>query len=76
VSGIGSETEPFGGASGESSNEFTEPPVTQPAATSAAGVNEFAPEFESRSYSVKVSESAEPGSAVLKVKAVDKVSML
>jgi hypothetical protein len=49
--------------------EYTESPVT--ATVSAAGANEFAPEFESRQYSVEVLESADPGSSVLKVKAVD-----
>ena len=73
VSAIGSPLEPdnFGGISGESSNEYTESPITQQP-TSASGVNEYGPEFESRSYSVKLSESAEPGSSVLKVKALDK----
>ena len=75
VSGIGSETDASGGgsiSSGENSIEYTESPVTLPTSASVSGVNEFSPEFDSRSYSVKVSESAEPGSSVLKVKAVDK----
>ena len=76
VSGLGSETDAYGGGgggitSGENSIEYTESPITQ-SPSASSGVNEFEPEFESRSYSIKVSESAEPGSPVLKVKAVDK----
>jgi protocadherin-16/23 len=71
VSGIG-ETQNVGGESGESSVEYTESPVVPSVSVPALGSNEFAPKFESRSYSVEVLESAEPGSSVLKLTAVDK----
>ena len=72
VSGLGENPRPTsGGESGESSIEYTESPISSIVALPAQGSNEFAPEFESRSYSVEVLESAEPGSSVLKLKATD-----
>ena len=73
VSGLGENPRiSSGGESSESSIEYTESPISTIAALPAQGSNEFAPEFESKSYSVQVLESAEPGSSVLKVKATDK----
>ena len=72
VSALG-ENQNVASESGESSGEYTESP-TRSVAVPAPGSNENVPEFESKSYSIEILESADPGSSVLKVKALDKDS--